>query len=82
MGYSDKFGSTRIIDEQFDNLVINWDYEDDHLDKTQRHPVFLYTPDMEDKDKHGCPEHFHIRLTRDQAGTLHKWLADYLEDTK
>lgn len=74
MAYDDKFGITKISKGKIDNLSISWDYESDPDDKTQRRPIFLFTPNMDNTN-----EHFHIELTRKQARVLSKWLIDYLK---
>jgi len=83
MAYKDKYGGTQIIDGRIDNLRINWDYEDDPEDKTQRFPVLFYTPDMDHNkdDPKKCPDHFHIALdSRDKILVLRDWLTKFLEE--
>lgn len=84
MSYKKPFGITEIRkqEDKVDCLSVSWDYRDDPEDKSQRKPVFLYTPHMDDLDKGGCPHHYHIELTREQALILKDWLVDYIEDTK
>ncbi len=77
-----RFGVTKIIDADIDNLDISWDYTDNENDLSQRVPVFLYTPCMSDKDEHGGVDHYHIALSKEQAETLHSWLSEYLNDVK
>lgn len=74
MAYADKYGITKIIRGNRDNLSISWDYETDPDDTKQRRPILLYTPNMENTS-----EHFHIELTRKQARALSEWLIDYLK---
>lgn len=82
MSYKDKYGITDIRPEEdkVDCLCISWDWQDNPDDKSQRRPVFLYTPHMEDLDKSGCPHHYHIELNFEQAKKLRDWLSDYIED--
>lgn len=81
MSYKDsRFGSTKIIEERFDNLSVSWDYDDSILDLEQRKVVFLYTPDLKHVDKYGCPEHCHIELTQKQARNLRDWLIEFFKD--
>lgn len=79
MSYKDKFGITDINpqSEKIDCLSVSYDYYDNEED---RHPVFLYTPHMEDLDSGGCPHHYHITLTKERAKVLRDWLNEYLED--
>lgn len=79
MSYKSKFGITKIRHRKngTDELDINWDTDCDPSSnsKTNRIPVFLYTPDMRDTDTH-----FHVPLTRAEAKRLRNWLNDYLKD--
>jgi hypothetical protein len=77
MSYKDRYGITKIVDDKSDNLSVSWDYDSNKDDLTQRRPVFLYTPWMDNTD-----DHYHIELTRNQAIVLRDWLNDYLEETK
>ena len=76
MSYEDKFGITEIRTGQIDRLSLSYDYE---TDPKQRYPVFLYTPDMEDKS-HGCPHHAHIHFTPEQAKVMRDWFIAYCDD--
>jgi len=72
MGYKNKFGNTLINDERFNNLQINWDYD---KDPNKKYPVLLFTPDMQDTNKH-----YHLALNKKQTKKLLKWLQDYLKE--
>ncbi len=81
MGYKDKkYGGTIIIPDDRYHLIIHWDYDDNENDLNQRKVILFLTPDMNNKDKHGCTEHDHIKLTRVQAGLLRDWLNDFFEE--
>jgi hypothetical protein len=54
---------------EFYNLQMSLDYDEDPEDK---HPVLLFTPDMNDKG-----HHFHIALKREEAERLFAWLSDH-----
>lgn len=73
--YKNRYGITKIRKGKFDNLMISWDSESDENDKDTRYPVFLYTPNMNDK-----MDHYHIELNKKQAEKLRDWLTCYLED--
>ena len=75
MSYKDKYGITTINDDNWDNLQISWDYDED--DPQGRYVVLLYTPNMDHKI-----EHYHIPLEHAQAKTLYKWLGAYLKDAE
>ena len=73
MAYKDRYGITMIKPDTWNNLEICWDRET--MDSEEKHPVFLFTPDM---NKTG--DHHHIELTKAQATELKNWLDAYLEE--
>jgi hypothetical protein len=75
VAYEDRYGSTEIKPEKFYNLSIGWEYENDPEDLSQRFPVLLFTPDMEN-----TINHHHISFTLGEARILHEWLGKYLSE--
>ena len=53
------------------NLIIAQDCDQG---PRQLHPVFLFTPDLDDTDLH-----FHIDLTNAEAMRLYLWLGEHLK---
>lgn len=70
-----EYGILVVRDSKVNNLQISWDFDvlDDY--EKSKYPVFLFTPDMENTQKH-----YHIELSRKEAKQLRNWLNDYLED--
>lgn len=74
MGYHDsKYGITQITDGILNHLSISWALDGDPEAKV---PVFLFTPDLENKS-----EHYHIFLNPSQARELNEWLTHSLAET-
>lgn len=71
MSFYDKFGKTVIKGEGREGLSISWDFNGE---ENKVFPVLLYTPNLQQDD------HFHIELTRGEAGILYYWLDRYLTD--
>ena len=63
-----------IIPDKIDNLSISIDFDDNWDEIAQRFPVILFTPDM-----NNTAEHWHIRLSDNQAIHLNKWLDEFLK---
>lgn len=78
MAYKDRYGITKIIDSDVDNLSISMD-EIHRIGLESKDgeigPVFLYTPDMSDKKNH-----YHISLNLQEAKLLRDWLNNLLAD--
>lgn len=74
MSSNDRYMSTKIRDEETDNVSMSIDTHD-YVDDPNMEviAVMLYTPWMKDTS-----EHYHIPFTKDQAAELHKWLGDFL----
>ena len=70
--FEDRFGITKIIDEDMDNLGISFD---EGWRGKEMNAVFLFTPDMND-----TREHYHIFLNRDRVKLLHDWLGQFLAE--
>jgi hypothetical protein len=73
MAYADDFyGLTQIIEDDQNNLRVNWDREDP---RQPRSAVLLFTPNMANTE-----DHHHIELTRERAIKLRDWLNEFLND--
>lgn len=82
MTYTDKYGTTilRGAEERFQHLKVHWDYDYDENNLKERKVVLFYTPDINDIDKYGCPDHDHIELSREAAWKLKTWLDEFFKE--
>ena len=75
MAYEDRYGSTKIVTGERDNLSVSMDSGTFRTKEGEVAAVFLYTPDM-----NNTKEHFHIELLKDEAQKLHEWLGKFLAE--
>lgn len=68
MAYEDRYSSTKIKSDQYDNLSMSQEGNKDPF------AWILYVPDM-NKDAHS-----HISLSVQEANILHEWLGKFLKE--
>ena len=75
MTYNNRYGITKIINQDRDNLSVSFDSGTRRIKEDEVGVVFLYTPDMSNTE-----EHYHIELNRQEATLLKEWLESFLNE--
>jgi hypothetical protein len=75
MTYNNRYGITKIINQDRDNLSVSFDSGTRRIKEDEVGVVFLYTPDMSN-----TKEHYHIELNRQEATLLKEWLESFLNE--